>query len=109
MNSQLRPRNSKVPSKTLGMVYVDYGKAFDSVPYQWTQDVMAAFKISPVIINFLAAAMELWKTDLSLHYEGGCLLAEDALPFALADYNISQSQKPYPESKMPRLLSWGFV
>ena len=65
--------------KDLSMVYVDYAKAFDSVPHQWTLDVMAAYKINPVIIRFLAAAMKLWKTDLSLHYEGGCVLVKDVL------------------------------
>ena len=63
--------------KDVSMVYVDYAKAFDSVPHQWTLDIMTAYKISPIIINFLAAAMKLWRTDLSLHYEGGCLLVQD--------------------------------
>ena len=63
--------------KDVSMAYVDNAKAFDSVPHQWTLDVMAAYKISPIIINFLAAAMKLWRTDLSLHYEGGCLLVKD--------------------------------
>ena len=45
----------------------------------YSVDVMAAYKISPVIIRFLAAAMKLWKTDLSLHHEGGCVLVKDVL------------------------------
>ena len=63
--------------KDLSMVYIDYAKAYDSVPHQWTLDIMSAYKISPVIINFLSAAMKLWRTDLYLFYEGGCLIVND--------------------------------
>ena len=63
--------------RNLSMVYVDYAKAYDSVPHQWTLDVMTAYKISPIIIDFLAAAMKLWKTDLWLYYSGGCLVVKD--------------------------------
>ena len=62
--------------KDLSMVYIDYAKAYDSVPHQWTLDIMAAYKINPIIINFLSAAMKLWKTDLYLYYEGGCVLVK---------------------------------
>ena len=63
--------------RNLSMVYVDYAKAYDSVPHQWTLDVMTAYKISPVIINFLAAAMKLWRTDLWLYYSDGCVVVEN--------------------------------
>ena len=62
----------------LSMVYIDYAEAYDSVPYQWTVDLMSAYKISPIIINFFAAAMRFWKTDLYLFYEGGCMIVNDA-------------------------------
>ena len=63
--------------KDLSMVYIDYAKAYDSIPHQWTLDIMSAYKISPIIIKFLAAAMRLWKTDLYLYYEGGCVIVND--------------------------------
>ena len=63
--------------RDISMVYIDYAKAYDSVPHQWTLDVMEAYKISPVIIQFLSSAMKLWKTDLYLYYDGGCVLVEE--------------------------------
>ena len=59
------------------MVYIDYCKAYDSVPHHWTIDVMKAYKISSVIIQFLAAAMKMWKTDLFLYHEGGCIVVKE--------------------------------
>ena len=63
--------------KDLSMVYVDYAKAYDSVPHQWMLDIMEAYKISPVIIGFLSTAMKLWKTDLHLYHEDGCIIVEE--------------------------------
>ena len=61
------------------MVYIDNCKAYDSVPHQWTLDVLKAYKVSLVVIRFLAAAMKMWKTDLFLYYENGCLEVEGVL------------------------------
>ena len=63
--------------RDVSMVYIDYCKAYDSVPHQWTIDVMKAYKISSVIIQFLAAAMKMWKTDLFLYHEGGCIVVKE--------------------------------
>ena len=48
------------------MAWIDYRKAFDSVPHGWILKVLDIFKLSPTIINFLQHNMGLWNTSLSL-------------------------------------------
>ena len=57
--------------KNLSMLFIDYSKAYDSVPHKWILEVLSVYKISPVIINFLAISMLAWKTDMFLYHEGG--------------------------------------
>ena len=63
--------------RNLSMLYIDYSKAYDSVPHTWIRDSLAAYKISPIIIEFICSSMLMWKVDLSLHYEGGCVTVEE--------------------------------
>ena len=35
------------------MAWIDYHKAFDSVPHSWILKVLDLFKISSVLVNFL--------------------------------------------------------
>ena len=62
--------------RNLHMLYVDYSKAYDSVPHAWIKESLSVYKISSIIINFICSSMLLWKVDLSLYYDGGCILVE---------------------------------
>ena len=59
------------------MLYIDYAKAYDSVPHKWLVDVLTIYKISPVIVNFLMMSMQLWNIDMFLYYEGGVIKVEN--------------------------------
>ena len=48
--------------KNLSMLYIDYAKAYDSVPHKWLIEVLTVYKISPVIIQFLLVSMQFWST-----------------------------------------------
>ena len=63
--------------RNLHMLYIDYAKAYDSVPHEWIKESLTIYKISPTIINFICYSMQLWVVDLSLHYEGGCITVEN--------------------------------
>ena len=65
--------------KNLHMLYVDYQKAYDSVPHAWIKESLTAYKISPTIINFICTSMLMWKVDLTLYYEGGCVKVGNVL------------------------------
>ena len=65
--------NCKNRHRNLSMAWIDYRKAFDSVPHDWIVKALELYKISPVIINFLRANMSFWKTNLTLTHEKGTL------------------------------------
>ena len=51
----------------LSIAWIDYKKAFDSVPHSWIEKCLEPFKISPVLRNFLSHSMRMWKTTLVLN------------------------------------------
>lgn len=52
--------------KSLFVSYIDYKKAFDSIPHTWLIEILEIYKISPIIINFLKKTMQNWKTTIHL-------------------------------------------
>ncbi|KAL0809154.1 hypothetical protein ABMA28_011389 [Loxostege sticticalis] len=59
-------KHSTSHNRNLSMAYIDYKKAFDSVPHSWLLEVLKLYKIDPMIISFLENAMANWKTSLYL-------------------------------------------
>ncbi|CAK1584730.1 unnamed protein product [Parnassius mnemosyne] len=50
--------------KNISTMYIDYRKAFDSVPHSWLLYILQHYKIHPQIIHFLKNSMQHWKTTL---------------------------------------------
>lgn len=46
------------------MCYIDYQKAFDSVPHDWLLKVLEIYKICPKIIAVLEQLMSTWRTNI---------------------------------------------
>lgn len=55
------------------MAWIDYKKAFDSVPHSWIIDSLHIYKVSPTIIGFLERAMRERKTEMQLFYSNGSI------------------------------------
>ena len=53
--------------RNLSTAWIDYKKAFDSVPHTWILESLETYNISPVIVNFLKQSMKNWKTTLHLN------------------------------------------
>ena len=51
----------------LSIAWIDYKKAFDSIPHSWIDKCLETLKISPVVQNFLPHSMRMWKTTLVLN------------------------------------------
>jgi hypothetical protein len=51
------------------MTYIDYAKAFDSVPHDWLLKVMEIYKVCPKIRETLKSMMSSWKTRLYANNE----------------------------------------
>ena len=49
------------------MVWIDYKKAYDSVPHCWIINCLKMFHIADNVIAFLEKSMELWQTVLQLN------------------------------------------
>ena len=68
--------NCRTRSKNLSTAWIDYRKAFDSVPHDWILKSLDLYKISPVISNFLKGAMRGWKTQLCLTHSNGMVKSD---------------------------------
>ena len=65
-------RNTNLP-----IAWIDYKKAFDSVPHSWIEKCLETFKISPMLRNFFSHSMRMWKTTLVLNTVENTLNAGD--------------------------------
>lgn len=54
-------------NRNLHCTYIDYKKAFDSIPHSWLIQILQIYKINAGIINFLHNIMTHWKTTLQLN------------------------------------------
>ena len=53
----------------LSTTWIDYKKAFDSVPYTWIAKNLELYKICPTITRFMRENMKSWKTILHLNHD----------------------------------------
>ena len=58
--------NARRNGKNLFMAWIDYKKAFDSVPHSWLIETMEIYKVSPKITQLIKEMMPKWKTTLTL-------------------------------------------
>ena len=65
--------NCKKRKKNLSTAWIDYKKAFDSVPHSWILACFRMYKINPVLTTFIEASMRQWKTNMVLVHENGVL------------------------------------
>ncbi|KAI5707600.1 hypothetical protein M8J77_005689 [Diaphorina citri] len=56
----------KIRSKNISIAWIDYIKAYDSVPHSWLIEVLKIYKVDEKVIEFLKMAMTSWSTHLSL-------------------------------------------
>ena len=53
--------NCKKRKKNLSTAWIDYKKAFDSVPHSWILKCLQMYKIHPVLITFIEESMSQWE------------------------------------------------
>ena len=64
--NNLLTKGCRTRHKSLSMAWVDYQKAYDSVPHSWLLQCLHLHKISPVLCGFLSRAMKSWRTSMVL-------------------------------------------
>ena len=60
-------RNSRQRKTNLHVAWIDYKKAFDSLPYSWIANCLQIVGVSGNIRQFLRVAMASWKTTLTVN------------------------------------------
>jgi hypothetical protein len=60
-------KDSKSRQTNLGMAWIDYKKAYDSVPHSWILKSLELYKVCPQIIQFIKLSMHQWKTTLTVN------------------------------------------
>ena len=61
--------NAKKNKRNLSTCWIDYRKAFDSIPHDWLQKSLEIHKFPEKIVNFFSTTMKKWKTTLSISTE----------------------------------------
>ncbi|XP_045474950.1 uncharacterized protein LOC123680878 [Harmonia axyridis] len=59
-------KQAKRKQKNISMAWIDYQKAFDSVPHSWLLEILRIYKVDPKIISFFQFLMSTWRTSLRL-------------------------------------------
>ena len=60
-------RNSRRHKTNLHVAWIDYKKAFDSLPHSWIAKCLEIVRVSGNIRQFLRVAMASWKTVLTVN------------------------------------------
>ena len=60
---------AKKRRRNLRMVWIDYQKAYDSVPHSWILKCLKIFRIADNIVSFLEKSMTLWQTVVLLNQD----------------------------------------
>lgn len=59
-------KQAELNQRNLTICYIDYKKAFDSVPHSWLLKTLEIYKVHPKIYNFLDNVMKTWRTSINL-------------------------------------------
>ena len=62
-------KTAKKKRRNLRMVWIDYQKAYDSVPHSWILKCLKMYRIADNVIMFLEKSILLWQTVLQLNQE----------------------------------------
>ena len=60
--------------KHFSTTWIDYRKAYDSVPHSWIIKVMEIYKVSPILTN-MKENMRQWRTTMILSHTTGTLMS----------------------------------
>ena len=66
----------KQKKKNLSMAWMDYKKAFDSVPHSWILKTLRMYSFIEKVIRFMETSMNKWNTTMKLFYSDGCIITD---------------------------------
>ncbi|XP_026737509.1 uncharacterized protein LOC113500810 [Trichoplusia ni] len=68
-------KHASTKSRNLHCTYIDYQKAFDSIPHSWLIKILQIYRINFKLIEFLSSIMTRWKTTLQLNYNRDTIIS----------------------------------
>lgn len=60
-------KQARKRKKNISMAWIDYQKAFDSVPHTWLLEILKIYKVNQHMVELLEALMSTWRTTLTLN------------------------------------------
>jgi hypothetical protein len=63
-------------NRNIYTAFIDYKKAYDSVPHSWLIKILKIYKSNLDLINFLSHVMTFWRTTLNLSINNTKLKSE---------------------------------
>ena len=66
----------KKKRKNLSMSWIDYRKAYDSVPHSWILKTLQMYRFNDKLIKFMETSMSNWNTTMKLFYSDGCITTD---------------------------------
>lgn len=60
-------KDAKKNKRNVSTAWIDYKKAFDSIPHDWLIESLKIHKFDHVTINFFTNTIKNWRTSLNLH------------------------------------------
>jgi hypothetical protein len=63
-------------NRNICTAFIDYKKAYDSVPHSWLIKILKIYKINLDLVNFLSHVMTFWRTTLNLSINNTKLKSE---------------------------------
>lgn len=70
-------KHASTKNRNLHCTYIDYQKAFDSIPHSWLIQILEIYKINSKIIDFLHNIMSQWKTTLHLNNSHNTIITRE--------------------------------
>ena len=56
-------QDSRKRHTTLAMAWIDYKKAYDSVPHSWILECLRLYNVNSKLLTFIKMSMNHWKTE----------------------------------------------
>ena len=66
----------KKKKKSLSMSWIDYRKAYASVPHSWILKTLQLYRFNEKLIKFVETSMTNWKATMKLCYNDRCITTD---------------------------------
>ena len=68
--------NAKKRKHNISTAWIDYKKAFDSIPHDWMIETLKIHKFDETTIKFFAETIQNWKTSILLRHCNGEIVTD---------------------------------